>query len=263
MWQFIHFRLMFFIFTIGVVFGCLVFTHADAPAENTSGTIIINRDIRLKPLAKGVWLHTTYHTLSGYGRVPGNGLLVVHGTSAVLIDLPWTNEQTTLLFDWVKKKLKANIESVIPTHSHPDCIGGLAEAHKRGAKSYAFEQTAIFAKEKGGPVPQITFKATHEVTCGPVKLMLDYPGGGHTIDNIVVWLPQQKILFGGCLIRSASSKTLGYTKEADLKNWPATLNAVKKKYGHAKMIIPGHGKPGGIDLVEHTLQLLAKKGTVL
>jgi hypothetical protein len=29
------------------------------------------------------------------------------------------------------------------------------------------------------------------------------------------------------------------------------------------MIIPGHGKPGGIDLVEHTLQLLAKKGTVL
>lgn len=263
MWQFIRFRLMFPIFLIGLVFGCLVFTHADAPGENTSDTIIINRDIHLKPLDKGIWLHTTYHTLSGYGRVPGNGLLVVDGTSAVLIDTPWTNELTALLFDWVKEKLKANIESVIPTHSHSDCMGGLAEAHKRGARSYAFEKTAIFAKEKGNPVPQNTFKETFEVTCGSFKLILDYPGGGHTVDNIVVWLPQRKILFGGCLIRSADAKTLGYTKEADLKNWPATLKTVKKKYGHAKLIIPGHGTPGGIELVEHTLELLAKKGTVL
>jgi metallo-beta-lactamase class B len=138
-------------------------------------------------------------------------------------------------------------------------MGGLAEAHKRGAGSYAFEKTAIFAQEKGGPVPQNTFKETYEVTCGSFKLMLDYPGGGHTIDNIVVWLPQQEILFGGCMIRSAGSKTLGYTKEADLKNWPATLKAVKKKYGLAKLIIPGHGKPGSIDLIEHTLELLANK----
>jgi hypothetical protein len=69
-------------------------------------------------LAENIYLHTGFHTLSGFGRVSGNGLLVVSGTSAALIDTPWTDELTAVLFDWVKKELGARIETVIPTHSH-------------------------------------------------------------------------------------------------------------------------------------------------
>jgi metallo-beta-lactamase class B len=198
--------------------------------------------------------------MEDYGRVPGNGLLIVDGKCGVLVDLPWTNDQTALLFDWAKKELGVNIESVIPTHSHSDCIGGLAEAHSRGAKSYAYEKTASFAKEKNEPIPQITFKKNMELKCRSIKLILDYQGGGHTLDNIIVWLPTRKILFGGCMVKSVNSKTLGYTKEADLKNWPLTLKKVKEKYSQAQLVIPGHGTPGGLELLDHTLELLKTHG---
>lgn len=235
--------------------------HGNAGTEDpipgqVSKEVSIHPDVQLKKLADGVWLHTTYQFMEDYGRVPGNGLLVVDGTNGVLVDLPWTNEQAALIFDWAKKELGVDIEAVIPTHSHSDCIGGLAEAHRRGAKSYAHEKTAAFAREKGEPVPQVTFKENLEVNCGSIKLIADYQGGGHTVDNIVVWLPARKILFGGCMVKSLYSKTLGYTKEADLKNWPRTLRKIKTKYSQACLVIPGHGDPGGLELLDHTLELL-------
>ncbi|MCK5059126.1 MAG: hypothetical protein KAT34_20930 [Candidatus Aminicenantes bacterium] len=58
------------------------------------------------------------------------------------------------------------------------------------------------------------------------------------------------------MIRSANSKNLGYTKEADLENWPAAIRTLKEKYGEAKIVIPGHGKPGSLNLLGHTLKLL-------
>jgi metallo-beta-lactamase class B/metallo-beta-lactamase class B GIM len=65
------------------------------------------------------------------------------------------------------------------------------------------------------------------------------------------------VLFGGCLVRSAASRSLGYTKEADLEEWPQTIVAVRDSYGGARLIVPGHGSPGGKELFEHTLELLA------
>jgi metallo-beta-lactamase class B len=51
-------------------------------------------------------------------------------------------------------------------------------------------------------LPQYTF--THDTTfnIAGVTLQAYYPGAGHTRDNIVVWVPQDKVLFGGCLIKS-------------------------------------------------------------
>ena len=58
------------------------------------------------------------------------------------------------------------------------------------------------------------------------------------------------------MVKSLYSKTLGYTKEADLKNWPRTLRKIKTKYAQACLVIPGHGDPGGLELLDHTLELL-------
>ena len=81
-------------------------------------------------------------------------------------------------------------------------------------------------------------------------------GPGHTADNIVTWIPDERVLFGGCLVRSASARTLGYTKEADLERWPSTLESLMAEFGTARLIVPGHGSPGGLELLEHTLELL-------
>jgi metallo-beta-lactamase class B len=75
----------------------------------------------------------------------------------------------------------------------------------------------------------------------------------------VAWLPRQKILFGGCLVKAAKDKSLGYIKDADLGEWPKTIVRVENEFQDATMIIPGHGDVGGKDLLLHTIELLQKK----
>jgi glyoxylase-like metal-dependent hydrolase (beta-lactamase superfamily II) len=77
---------------------------------------------------------------------------------------------------------------------------------------------------------------------------------------VVVWLPDVKVLFGGDLLRSAEARSLGNTREADLGTWPASLAAVERAFPDARLLVPGHGSPGGRELLRHTSDLLASSG---
>jgi metallo-beta-lactamase class B len=131
----------------------------------------------------------------------------------------------------------------------------LAEAHRRGADSFALEKTAEILKKTNKPAPMNWFTERMSLICGDTNVELAYLGGGHTVDNIVAWIPARKILFGGCLVKSQNARNLGNTDEADLINYPATLKKVREKYSEAKIVIPGHGRPGGIELIDHTIEL--------
>ena len=238
-------------------FLCL--TVAFVTQGQTNETETLNEDLKVQKLTDSVWHHTSYHEVEGFGRVPANGILMVSGNSAALIDTPWTDEQTLALFRWAEERLAAQIEVVVATHSHQDCAGGLAAAHRLGARSYASRRTARIAHRAGQPVPQTTFKRTLRVPVGSRQLKLHAAGPGHTADNIVVWIPEEKLLFGGCLVRSARAKGLGSTGEADLKRWPRTIRALLDAYSDARWIVPGHGSPGGVELLQHTLELLERQ----
>jgi metallo-beta-lactamase class B len=86
-------------------------------------------------------------------------------------------------------------------------------------------------------------------------ILVTYPGIGHTTDNVVAWLPKQKILFGGCLVKSLDAQSLGNTSDGDLMAFPVTLKKIKAAYQNAKIVVPGHGDWGGLELVDHTLRL--------
>ena len=108
------------------------------PAPVESGSLeTVREDLEVRSLADGVWLHTSYEEIEDYGRVPANGLVVVSDGEAALIDTPWTNDQTRALAAWLEERLGARLTTVIPTHSHGDCMGGLAAAHDLGARSYS------------------------------------------------------------------------------------------------------------------------------
>ena len=231
-----------------------------SPRVATKGeTIHVSDDVTLQPIAPGVWVHTTYFNVPDYGRIGANGLVVVNGEDAVLINLPWTDAQTAVLFDWVARNSKATVKAVVPTHFHQDCMGGLAEAHRRGATSYALDKTIAFARQDHLPVPQLPFRLRTAVRCGTGIILLAYPGAGHTTDNIVAWLPKQQVLFGGCLIKSLDEQSLGNTSDGDLAAYPTTLKKVQAAYKNAKIVVPGHGNWGGSELIDHTLKLCSKK----
>ena len=84
-------------------------------------------------------------------------------------------------------------------------------------------------------------------------------GAAHTVDNIVVWIPDEKILFGGCMIKELKANNLGNIVDADIDAWPKTLKTVRSEFSMAKIVIPGHGLYGGIELIDHTIDLLKEK----
>jgi metallo-beta-lactamase class B len=246
--------------TLTIVLSCLSLTACGSrpiPRQNDK-SINLSEDVTVEEISLGIWLHTTHMHVKGYGKVGTNGLIVINGQSAIMIDLPWTNKQTGILFDWVKETQNVNIQTVVPTHSHADCAGGLKEAHRRGADSIALKKTIQLMAQANRPLPKKSFDDKIDLKVGDRSIELSYIGSGHTVDNIVAWIQDSKVLFAGCLLKGLDAKSIGNTADADLDSYPETLNTIRQKYGGAMVVVPGHGKPGGLEIVDHTANLLKK-----
>lgn len=79
------------------------------------------------------------------------------------------------------------------------------------------------------------------------------------MDNIVVWVPSEKVLFAGCLVKELNANGLGNTVDGDLTAYPFTIEKIIGKFPDVKIVIPGHGAIGGIKLIKHAKELLNKQ----
>lgn len=216
--------------------------------------IKISDDLELNKISDHCYIHISYTLFESGYRMPANGLIYINQGKAFIIDTPWTNNLTQLLISYLQDSLKVSIEGVIPTHFHVDCMGGLEYVHKAGITTYACQLTSEICKEKNLPVPQITFKDS--LALGMYgNLILKYLGPGHTEDNMVVYIPKEKILFAGCMAKALDWKSLGFTGDANVPEWPNTLRKVITAFPDAEVVIPGHGAPGGLNIIQHTLTL--------
>jgi metallo-beta-lactamase class B len=214
--------------------------------------------IGITHLTKNFYVCTSYGYPDGKNPYPANSLFAVTSEGIILIDTPWGDEQTQQLLDAVRKRFNKKIVLCISTHFHDDRIGGVDMLKKTGIKTYSSKQTYILAQKEGNNLPQYTFSKDTTFTVGGIALQTYYPGAGHTSDNLVVWFPQQKILFGGCLVKSTAATTKGNVVDADLQQWPVTIKRLRARFKKAEFIIPGHeGWQGGLKQLDHTLQILS------
>lgn len=212
-------------------------------------------DVSVREIADGVWLHVTVSD-SASGSIAANGLIVRAGPQLVLVDTGWNGRQAAVLADWAERTLGEPVRIAIATHAHEDRSGGLDELLVRGVHVVVLDSTLARLPERMRDAGIETFHGARELTLGGRTLELFAPGPGHTADNIVVWLPDAALLFGGCFIKSAGSRTLGNLADADLARWPASLQAVDARFGGARLVVPGHGDVGGRELIAHTRALL-------
>ena len=213
----------------------------------------ISDTLSVEPLSEDVWLYRSIYDLNGR-PIESNGLVVQDGPRAFVIDTPWEEEMTGTLLDWVEREV-GPVAGVVATHFHGDRLGGIDEVHRRGIESYGHTETARLAIENELTPPETTFDSELDIAGPAIPLELFYPGPGHTPDNIVVWLPQQKLLFGGCLLKTTDWSTLGYLGDAVVDRWPATLEVLLERYPDAEVVIPGHGVLGDLETVRHTRDL--------
>lgn len=227
-------------------------------AQPATSPIKITEDIELIPLSPKAYLHMSVSEIKGFGKVSSNGLVLVDNGQALLFDTPVTDEQTKTLVTFIADSLHAKISGFVPNHWHNDCMGGLAYLDTLGIKSYANQVTIDIAKEKGLPVPEQGFKDSLSLKLNDMEIDCYYLGEGHSTDNIVTWIPSEKILFAGCMVKEMQSQTPGNLSDANVEEWPKTIQKVIDKFPSAEIVIPGHGQIGGKELLAHTLELLIK-----
>lgn len=211
--------------------------------------------VELSRIDDRVWVHTSYAPWEG-SVVGSNGLVVATDTGLVLIDSPWTPEQTAALDRLARDAFGAEITAAIVTHAHPDRMGGAPYLREAGIPITSLETVAERAAETGYVVPDdVRGGDLAELTVGGTTFTIDHPGAGHTIDNLVVWIADHRVLFGGCLVKEERAVTLGNTAQADVVAWPRSLTLVAERYPDADVLVPGHGAWGGLGLIDHTLDL--------
>jgi len=213
--------------------------------------------VELTKLKENIWVHTTYADYNGY-RTPSNGLIINTSKGLVLIDTPWNNEQTKELIELTKEKFEKDLSMAIITHAHEDRIGGIDTLLENKIDVRSTKLTAELAESQGFKKPTPSLDSNPNIKVGDVNFEVFYPGEGHTADNIVVWIPEGKVLFGGCIIKSLESKSLGNTTDANVEQWLASVNKILEKYQNVESVIPGHGKWGDANLIKHTQELLKK-----
>ena len=228
-------------------------------AQSATNRIKVSEDIELIPLSPKAYLHVSVSEIEGFGKVSSNGLILVDNGQAFLFDTPVTNEQTETLVTFIIDSLRAKISGFVPNHWHSDCIGGLEYLNKHDVKSYANQMTIDIAKKEELPLPKQGFKDSLSLKLNNTEINCYYLGMGHSTDNIVVWIPSEKILFPGCMVKDIQSKTLGNLSDANAEEWQKTIQKIIDKFPSTEIVIPGHGEIGGKELLTHTLKLLIEK----
>ena len=203
-------------------------------------------------VSPNVWVHTTTHVLDSGDYYPANGAIVVENDASLLIDTGWNDADASAILSAWERLGQPPITRALVTHFHRDRLGGIGLLTKRGIPAYGNPLTIGLALDAGLPVP----RPLHQVE--KFKQRLDgvevfYPGSGHTLDNIVAWIPSDGILFGGCLVKSTTAPDLGYVADGDLTAYPETIRRVINAY-RPRHVIPGHGTIAGNSLA-HTLAI--------
>lgn len=275
------------ILLIGLMINLIAFSACQEKENemlNIEGTHQISEQLTVHPIEAGV-----YRVNHAFPWDANSLLLEVGNSELVLIDTPYTSEATQDLVEWLYSEVPDIAKlTVVNTGFHFDNLGGNAYLEQRGIEIIGTSKTVQMIRERGEtsrqlfldwlnkpqdkhyrdvykdqvyvpPNTLITINEgeAYELKCGTETLQLYYPGESHSPDNITVYDPNKKVLFGGCMVKSLDSKNLGNTSDANLNAWPQSIEKLKEKYTseNVKHVIPGHGKAGDTQLLIHTSEL--------
>lgn len=189
-----------------------------------------------------------------------NAGLIVGPEYAIAVDSLATVGLTKTLLGEIKKVSGKPIRYLVNTHHHGDHIWGnhlfrgahivcharcWEEALKRQPPDPAYLSSRFpefdFSGIKTSP-PEITFESQLTLYLDDGEVRLIYFGPGHTVGDIVVYLPQPGVVFCGDLLFLYSTPL---AVEGCFAGWMDILKALANL--DAETYVPGHGPPCGKD----------------
>ena len=184
-----------------------------------------------------------------------NSTVIVGDKGVILVDSGGTVEVGRHIAKAVHQITDKPVTHVVNTHHHGDHYFGNAafegatiissEMCRKMVLETAHEWLAIMEHDIGRKLPgtrplaaEVTYPANTrtETTIQGVRVVFWVPAGSHTIGDLVVQLPDDKVLVAGDVLVSRIVPTL---QDGFLKNWIQTLEEVQAL--DVEYFVPGHG----------------------
>lgn len=186
-----------------------------------------------------------------------NAGFIVTGQGVVVIDALGSPALAQQLVEAIRKVTPQPITHVIVTHYHADHVYGLQVFRALGARILAHNAARSYLNSDNARLrlqasrqelsPWIDantelveadewLEAERELDLGGLRLQIKHVGPSHTPEDLVVYLPQQRLLFAGDLVFRARIPFVG---QADSRRWIAALDGLLAL--DTRLIVPGHG----------------------
>jgi glyoxylase-like metal-dependent hydrolase (beta-lactamase superfamily II) len=190
---------------------------------------------------------------------PNSGV-IIGDDSVMVIDTTATPIMAQSLIKHIRSVTELPIKYVVLSHYHAVRVLGASAYFNEGAEQIvASRGTYELIVERGEQdmkseierfprlfsgvesVPGLTwptmvFDKEMTIFMGQLEVRLMHIGMGHTKGDTIAWIPSQRICFSGDLVEYEAA---AYTGDAQLEEWPATLEALRA-LGAEKMV-PGRG----------------------
>lgn len=235
------------------LFVLILFVQIQCKSQKPN-TAYVTETLKIAPISENSFVHISYLNTDDFGKVACNGFIYMVGNEAVVFDTPTDNEVSKELLNWLSDSQNADVKAVVINHFHIDCLGGLQAFHDSDIPSYANNKTISLAKSQGKIVPKNGFDGRNELQVGGKKVINRHFGEAHTVDNIISYIPDEELIFGGCMIKSLNASK-GNLEDANIDEWSNTAQKIKDAYPNLKTVVPGHGKHGSMELLDYTMKL--------
>lgn len=181
-----------------------------------------------------------------------NSIVFIGANSVTIVGATWTPETAKLLAKKIREITNKPIGEVVNTNYHTDRAGGNAYWKRIGAQIVSTKMTYDLLKKDWNKIvnwtrsaipsyphltlvlPTKTYPGDFELQGGRVRAF--YLGPSHTPDGIFVYFPEEKVLYGGCIL----NERIGNLTFANLAEYPNTLNKLKQLKLDIRTIVAGH-----------------------
>jgi glyoxylase-like metal-dependent hydrolase (beta-lactamase superfamily II) len=186
-----------------------------------------------------------------------NAGFVVTPKGVVVVDALGSPSLAKKLIQEIARITPQKVVAVIVTHYHADHIYGLQEFKKIGAKIYAqgegrnylssdtAKQRLIASRIDFAPwvnantqlvAADVWIDQRTKLNIGGIEFRVSRVGPAHAPEDLMVYIPSEKVLFVGDLVFRGRIPFVG---NADSKGWLVALDEIEKL--KPKIIVPGHG----------------------
>ena len=212
-----------------------------------------------EPVAPGTWMVQGVSALgsSANRNFISNAAFVATRDGVVVFDALGSPELAKELSEEIARVTGQRVTHVIVTHYHADHIYGLQFFKDAGAQVIAHRNAKLYLNSE---TAQQRLKASREelfpfidedtrlvpadrwidgpttLEIGGVSFRLQPAGPAHTPEDLVVWLPDRRVLIAGDLVFRGRVPFVG---QADSGHWIEALDTLLQF--DAAVIVPGHG----------------------